>query len=261
MKVSIITINFNNAAGLRRTVQSVVTQTCHDFEYVIIDGGSNDGSVDVIDEIPKTINLKWVSERDRGLYDAMNKGIDRSSGEYCIFMNSGDEFYDASVLEKVMPYLQSKVGVVSGIGGKETIPGFPVAEQQLNLTFFLKDSLNHQSAFVRRDILSRLHFSEAYKIVSDTELFFRALILDNESYEAIPIRVCKCEAPGASGDLKKSLEERYAAIKKLLPPRMVYDVDFIVRYHNPVVLWIGKILYNNFFRKMYRSIKNVKGHR
>ena len=89
MKLSVITINFNNRDGLRKTIESVVNQTYNDFEYIIIDGGSTDGSVDVIKEYADRIDY-WVSEPDKGIYNAMNKGIDVAKGEYCIFMNSGD---------------------------------------------------------------------------------------------------------------------------------------------------------------------------
>ena len=103
-KYSIITINYNNADGLRRTIESVVSQTFDDYEYVIIDGGSTDGSVDVIKEYENKISY-WVSEKDGGIYNAMNKGVKASNGEYLIFMNSGDVFYRDKVLEDIMPYL------------------------------------------------------------------------------------------------------------------------------------------------------------
>lgn len=88
MKYSIITINYNNADGLRRTIESVVNQTYKDIEYIIIDGGSTDGSVDVIKEYGSQIDY-WVSEPDKGIYNAMNKGILQAHGEYLNFMNSG----------------------------------------------------------------------------------------------------------------------------------------------------------------------------
>ena len=90
MKLSIITINLNNAAGLRKTIQSVVNQTYIDFEYIIIDGFSSDGSIEVIKEYADRINY-WVSEPDRGIYNAMNKGILKTSGEYIHFLNSSTQ--------------------------------------------------------------------------------------------------------------------------------------------------------------------------
>ena len=90
-KISIITINYNNCEGLRRTIESVVNQTCRDFEYIIIDGGSTDGSVDVIKRYADNIDY-WVSEPDKGIYNAMNKGIRMATGDYVQILNSGDMF-------------------------------------------------------------------------------------------------------------------------------------------------------------------------
>ena len=88
MKLSVITINYNNRDGLHKTIASVVNQSWREFEYIVIDGGSTDGSVDVIKSFADRIDY-WVSEPDKGIYNAMNKGIDVAQGEYCIFINSG----------------------------------------------------------------------------------------------------------------------------------------------------------------------------
>ena len=107
-KLSIITINRNNAAGLRKTIESVVSQTYTDFEYIIIDGASTDGSVEVIKEYAEATlpcgeglgeRLYWVSEPDKGIYNAMNKGILKAQGEYLLFLNSGDWLVDKDVIK------------------------------------------------------------------------------------------------------------------------------------------------------------------
>ena len=100
MRLSIITVNYNNREGLARTARSVVEQTFSDFEWIVVDGGSTDGSVGVIQEYADCI--AWsVSEPDGGIYEAMNKGLDMASGEYVQFLNSGDSFIDQTVLERV----------------------------------------------------------------------------------------------------------------------------------------------------------------
>ena len=104
MKYSIITVNLNNACGLEDTIISVFNQTCHDYEFLIIDGGSTDNSRTIIEQYQNQINY-WVSEPDNGIFNAMNKGIKASRGEYLIFMNSGDCFYNGKVLEDSLPYL------------------------------------------------------------------------------------------------------------------------------------------------------------
>ena len=111
MKFSIITINYNNVEGLRNTIKSVVNQTYTDYEFIIIDGGSTDGSVEVIKEYANIITY-WVSEPDKGIYNAMNKGIEVANGEYLNFMNSGDCFYNNDVLQKVADYHLEKDMIV-----------------------------------------------------------------------------------------------------------------------------------------------------
>ena len=101
MLVSVITINYNNCRGLHQTILSVVHQEYQNFEFIVIDGGSTDGSLDVIKDYSENITF-WVSEKDRGIYHAMNKGVAQAHGDYCLFMNSGDCFYDKDVLGRVV---------------------------------------------------------------------------------------------------------------------------------------------------------------
>ena len=99
-KLSIITINYNNADGLQKTIKSVISQTFKNFEYIIIDGHSSDKSIDVIKE-NENYFAYWCSEKDRGIYDAQNKGIQKAKGDYLLFLNSGDCLENEKVLEKV----------------------------------------------------------------------------------------------------------------------------------------------------------------
>ena len=113
-KLSIITINYNNAKGLRQTMSSVLEQSFADYEYIVIDGGSSDGSVQIIEEFENQfkssnagsdlnhrLSFQWISESDNGIYNAMNKGIALAKGDYCFFLNSGDYLVSKTVLESV----------------------------------------------------------------------------------------------------------------------------------------------------------------
>ena len=106
MKLSIITVNLNNAGGLQKTIESVVTQTWLDFELIIVDGDSTDGSVEVIQQFNDSAipQFHWVSEPDSGVYQAMNKGIRMAQGEYLLFLNSGDFLVDSNVLSQVFKF-------------------------------------------------------------------------------------------------------------------------------------------------------------
>ena len=252
MIVSIITINYNNTCGLRRTLESVVNQTWKEYELVIVDGGSSDGSNDIINEYSKTHpNLIWVSEADTGIYNAMNKGVKMAHGEYCLFLNSGDCFFADETLKICADYLDGNIQIISGGVKTDTFSRYAPEAQELSLAYFIKESMNHQSTFIKRDLLLDIPYNEKRDIAADSEFFFDALILRNSSYHNIPVWVSYCEAAGKSGDLEKSMNERLEAIKDLLPKRMAYDVDFIKKYHNSFVLCIGDIFYKKWIRTLF----------
>lgn len=182
-KISIITINYNNLEGLKKTIESVSSQTWQEFEYIIIDGGSTDGSVDYI-ESKKELFEYWVSESDQGVYHAMNKGIEKASGEYLLFLNSGDHFYDKSVLKKNQHYLvdfdlvyfnQYVIGET-----KKFVKEYP---DTLSFAYFLKDNLPHQATFIKKNIFKKVGlFKEDFKIVADWKFFIDCVCKYNSSY-------------------------------------------------------------------------------
>ena len=100
MKVSIITISYNNLEGLKKTYDSISRQTFCDYEWIVIDGGSVDGTKAVLKEHEHELSF-WCSEPDKGVYNAQNKGTEHANGEYCIYMNSGDSFFADDTLEKI----------------------------------------------------------------------------------------------------------------------------------------------------------------
>lgn len=175
--ISIVTINLNNKNGLRKTIESVVNQTYFDkIEYIIIDGGSTDGSVDVIKEYEDKISY-WVSEKDNGIYNAMNKGLEASVSPYLLFLNSGDYLSKNDVLERVFPYLDG-TDIVYGNEWKvnEKYKGAYEAKypDKLDESFFRRTTLPHQSTFIKRELLIKHPYSEDYKIISDWKFFIEA---------------------------------------------------------------------------------------
>ena len=220
MRYSIITINYNNNVGLRKTIESVINQSCKDFEYIIIDGGSTDGSVDIIKEYSDYITY-WVSEPDKGIYNAMNKGIKIARGEYLNFMNSGDSFYDSNVLENSLPYLTADIvhGRLFYYCGRERSV---YLKNEPNMQHFLDNTLNHQSSFIARKLFKDSLYDENYKIVSDWKFFMEKLIFQNCSFVSIPVKVGLFEEGGISESASVlDAKERKEVLEKLFPPRMV----------------------------------------
>ena len=239
MKLTIITINYNNASGLRKTLDSVVAQSTMDFEYVIVDGASTDGSVDVIREFDSlnaqrsTLNVfTWVSEKDTGIYNAMNKGIRMATGEYLLFLNSGDALENPDV---VMNFLSADVtaDVATGIERMPNGSLIPAPkDSDLSYAFFYEDTLLHQSTFIRRDAFERYgSYREDYRIVSDCEWFFRAIVRDGATYQALDFVVADFDGDGMSNDSKhRALQnkEREQVHQEILP-RVRIDYDELLQ--------------------------------
>ncbi len=221
MILSIITINYNNREGLRRTIESVVNQTCRDFEYIIIDGGSTDGSVDVIKQYADQIDY-WVSEPDKGIYNAMNKGVAVAKGEYCLFLNSGDSLHNNSALAKVFEQ-GFGADIICGTiltEGNHLLP----SPKEVSLGFFYRSSLNHPAAFIRREWLQRYPYDETLKIVSDRKFFIQALIIGGATYKGIPVIVSYFDGNGVSSNniLLRGEENEYV-LHSMFPARVLYD--------------------------------------
>ena len=186
MKISIISINLNNKDGLQKTMESVFNQTYKDIEYVIIDGGSTDGSKELIEQNKDKLAY-WCSEKDGGIYSAMNKSIPHINGEYCLFLNSGDYLCENDVIENVVPLLDC--GIVYGdewkLKNRLKLSKYP---NTLNAWFWKTTSLPHQSTFIQTDLLREHPYSEKWKIISDW-VFFKERIDEGVKYKHINIPI------------------------------------------------------------------------
>lgn len=182
-KLSIITINFNNAKGLEKTIQSVVEQSFEDYEFIIIDGGSTDGSVDVIKKHALGIS-HWVSEKDNGIYNAQNKGIKAAKGEYVLFLNSGDHLAEKDILKKVFsknPTADIAYGNMYIVyeGGRMEKGFMP---SHISFHQMIKDTLWHPVSFIKRNLFETYGlYKEEFKIVADYEFFLNAIIVKKAS--------------------------------------------------------------------------------
>lgn len=199
MKCSIITINYNNIFGLQKTIQSVICQTWRDFEWIIIDGGSTDGSKDLINDVakhPESNISYWCSEKDKGIYNAMNKGILHARGEYLQFLNSGDMYVNNYSLQNVCEELY-KDDVIYGDCSWEHNNDIVLTPNNLSLSFFVCSTIMHPSSFIKRTLFFNALYDEKHKIVSDWSKFLE-LFLDNTSFRHIEQIITTLDAGGIS---------------------------------------------------------------
>ncbi len=177
--LSIITVNFNNIDGLKKTLNSVMSQTETDFEYIIIDGASNDGSAELIKEYAEHPEYgkkitHWVSEPDSGIYNAMNKGIKTANGYYCLFLNSGDYLISDSVVSSINK-LNTKPCIYYADAQYAIDNKFTILldyEDSIDANYFLiGNTVNHQNTLIPLEILKKYNYDEQYSIKADWFFF------------------------------------------------------------------------------------------
>ena len=225
MKFSVITINYNNCEGLRRTIESVIGQTFNVFEYIVIDGGSTDGSVEVIKNYSDRIDY-WVSEKDRGIYHAMNKGVAQAHSEYCIFMNSGDSFFDDKVLERIADYEIDEDIVVGKLisNGKGQVLFAPPQQHQISLYYLYSGTVPHQSSFIKTELLRMYPYDESLKIVSDWKFYVQTIILHNCSVRYVDEMVARFDMDGVSTSHPEAMwKEKEQVLLEMFPQRVLVD--------------------------------------
>ena len=173
--ITVITVVLNKKEELEKTIQSVANQTYKNVEHIIIDGGSKDGTLNVIRKYQHTIRA-WISEPDEGIYDAMNKGIRLAKGDWINFMNAGDIFYNADSVSLLSDYFRSDVSLIYGdVEIDYTV--FKRTQRAKHISTLWKGIVCcHQSVFIKRQILDKLMFNSKYNLAADYELLCRAYL-------------------------------------------------------------------------------------
>jgi len=245
MRLTIITINYNNATGLQKTVESVVNQTSTDFEYIIVDGASTDGSVEFLQtfKLSNFQTLNFISEPDSGIYNAMNKGIQMAKGDYIHFLNSGDWLVDEQVVEKMLEELKDFELRVSNIDFEGTIDvlvGNVIAirpdgkvryktndKKPVSLYTFYRGTIEHTSAYIRRALFDTYGlYDESLRIVSDWKWYLQVAGLNNANVQFTDTYVTYFDATGISStNLELDKAERRKVLEELVPKSILRDYD------------------------------------
>jgi glycosyltransferase involved in cell wall biosynthesis len=208
-KVSIITINLNNESGLRKTMESVILQEYPDFEYIIMDGGSTDGSVQLIQELHYSFDrhIHWKSEPDSGIYQAMNKGIRMSVGEYLLFLNSGDFLVDNHVLMDVFSQEHAADFLLGRCRLSDNGKIVHVTSPPSKLTFgyLYWTGLPHQATFIKREMFEKHGlYREDFRFNADIDFWYRTIVLQNSSTETLENVISDYNLDGISSKLLNS---------------------------------------------------------
>lgn len=235
-KVSIITIGRNNREGYARTIASVEAQTSRDYEWIVIDGASTDGSVDLLRAHEGSM-ARLVSEPDTGIFNAMNKGIALARGEYCNFMNSGDTFHAPDVLERVVPHLQGKDFYVGHQVSPNGRPAYWPAPREVRAYALVNKCMSHQSSFIRTALLKARPYREDFRILSDWEEMVYELLVRNASYERLDFVVSDFDKTGISSDRRYTelyQKEWLRVLHEHFPPRIVASLTESSKFQRKV---------------------------
>ena len=253
--ISVVTINLNNAAGLEATIRSVLKQQYTALEFVVVDGDSTDGSKEVINKYADKIQ-QLLSEKDPGIYHAMNKGLAMASGDYVLFLNSGDTFYSTTALQQLMDggdnadIVYGNLMVCEGASHYERV--YP---EKLSFSYFLMASLPHPATLVKKTLFNTVGvFFEDIKIAADWAFFTLAIVRHNCSYKHVPVVVTNFDLEGISSqesNLKFIEAERVIILQKYFP---LFLDDYAALALTRQQLAVAK---KQLGYRVYRKVKNI----
>ena len=244
MKLSIITINKDNAEGLQKTLDSVACQTWHDFEHIIVDGASADSSVDIIRNYAADVHpylVKWLSEPDTGIYNAMNKGIRMANGEYCLFLNSGDYLAKANVLHLVFGYIIT-ADLIAGYVIEEKSGRMIKPVKELSPRFLYKQGLPHQALFIKRELFHFIgEYDERFMVLGDHDFNMRAAI-SSVSYRQLDVLIAYVEPNGLSNTAFEVMKQESEYLEnKNFCKGILTDYSYFLNHKelgHPAIEWI-----------------------
>lgn len=261
-KLTIITINFNHKEGLKRTIDSIVNQTFTDYDWIVVDGGSNDGSKELLEQY-KDKFAWWCSEPDKGVYNAMNKGIAHATGEYINFMNAGDCFASPTILDEIF----SKNHAADVLYGRMVVGSIEGEEYWINMMKprlrwfdFYDSTLNHQSTFTKREMFLKYGmFDDSYKAYGDWRHFAQIFGVGKATSEYIPKIISIYEGGGISASQTKTCKKELARLRQEVYPTIDTEIlrdlnQLDVVYSCKVTKFLFKVLYHSYklIQKFFR---------
>jgi len=205
-KISVIIPTYNSRRTLEAAIRSVSNQTFSAHEILVIDGGSTDGTLDVIKANEKSIT-HWFSEKDNGVYDAINKGIQRATGDWIYVLGSDDALSAVDVLESVAAYMTDSFSLLYGSVRNVNIKHSLIPEVHMSSMgsgLYLRNTIHQQSAFYRKSLFEKEMFESSLKVLADYD-FHLSLFKQNVPSKRMDVMVAECEASGLSKQFNRSL--------------------------------------------------------
>lgn len=253
IKLSIITVNFNNLSGLQKTMQSVLNQTYANMEYIIIDGGSTDGSKDYIERHQEKL-FYWCSEKDKGIYDGMNKGIAHATGDYVLFLNSGDTFCNNKVLKSVFENRTVGSDLIVGrqyhVRNKKRCASRRIFAWEVDENFLISNTLPHQATFIQRSLLRVVGgYNLDYRVVADWVFWYETVVKRGAMLECVDTFVADMEEEGLSGNVDRCHTEMARYLSNQHPVVTIDLWKLIIQQNNDAYMynrarrgWLGNLL-------------------
>lgn len=268
MKISIITVNLNNAEGLERTLNSVLEQTYHEIEHIIVDGGSSDNSVDVIKEYVAKVDSResivdrviWSSEPDKGIYDGMNKGVRKASGEYVYFLNSGDTLATKDTIQEMIDDFDGSDFVIGRVNktyhGQIYGQTGLLSEKDMSLYQMFLHGINHQAALIKRPLLVTTPYDANVRLSADWKFFVQKIVLESASVKFVDKIIANYDVTGVSANMEAVQKERIQILETFLPERIAHDYIAIAPHYYEVIR-VQWLLKHPFWYKLYRGMTTL----
>lgn len=218
-KISVITVCYNAGDSLEKTILSVINQTYKNIEFIIIDGNSTDGTIDIIKRYSEHITF-WQSEPDHGIYDAMNKGIEQSHGDWLCFMNAGDRFVSSDVIMDVLPYLKDDISIFHGniikVYEHHKEIGHQLNKDNIDLVDFFYGTIDHQAAFIKRGLFEKYgKYNTTYQLAADWLFFMEVIGKNKEKSHYVDMDIAYFQMGGSSSKYaEKYAKEQENALRK-----------------------------------------------
>lgn len=255
MKISIITVNYNNLGGLKKTLESVTCQSVKDYEWIVIDGMSTDGSKELLEEYSDTIDY-WVSEKDHGIYEAMNKGIKIAKGDYLQFLNSGDSLADPDIIKRFCERHNTEDVIYGNAiivdGNDDEVKRFH-APDFVKFSYFFGHALNHQATFFSKRCFKDYHYNEENRIASDIELYMY-LMYNHYTFQKWNEYVVRFDNSGLSS--RKAKDEFAGIVDRVLAKGIKADYQELIQFRDvDLAIMIKRIINSNrILRYMARIV-------